>query len=323
MNILIYCETKDRKFKKSSFELISFAKSIPGVNHPIVCFTGQAEVSEVNQLSVYGAQRAVRIQLNDTTFFQEATVATAIAELSEQVMADLVILPHSSHGKAIAPRLAVKMKAAYLPAASGFEVSDGVLLFRKKVYSGKAESFLSMTTERKVLTLTSNSFGIHPVNEQSGIPVEEFLPSQPSSFENKLVSSKQSEGKILLSDAEVVVSAGRGMKSPDNWKPVEELAELLGAATACSRPVSDEGWRPHSEHVGQTGKIVAPNLYIALGISGAIQHIAGISSSKVIVAVNKDPEAPIFQVADYGIVGDLQEILPKLVEGVRELKQNN
>lgn len=323
MNTLIYCEIKDGKFKKSSFELISFATSLPGIEHPIVCFTGEAEQSEVDQLSVYGAVKAIRIHLHDTTCFQEAAVASALAELSGQVHANLMILPHSSQGKAIAPRLAIKMKAAYLPAASGFEVSDGFLLFRKKVYSGKAESFLSMTTERKVLTLTGNSFGILPGGVQSPVPVEEFRPAQESKFENKLVSSKKSEGKILLSDAEVVVSAGRGMKSPDNWKPVEELAELLGAATACSRPVSDEGWRPHSEHVGQTGKIVAPNLYIALGISGAIQHIAGISSSKVIVAVNKDPEAPIFQVADYGIVGDLQDILPKLVEGVRELKQNN
>jgi electron transfer flavoprotein alpha subunit len=322
MNILIYSELKDGKFKKSAFELISFAKALPGSEEIAVCFSGSVSAEETDNLSIYGASKAIELK-NSGAVFQEGEVAAALAQLAENTNASAVILSHSARGKAIAPRLSVRLKSAYLPAVSGFSVSGSNVFFRKKVYSGKADGHFQANGERKVLTISNNSFGVHPSAEQKSMAVEEFQPATVRQFDNKLLGSKKAEGKILLSDAEVVVSAGRGMKSPDNWKPVEELAELLGAATACSRPVSDEGWRPHSEHVGQTGKIVAPNLYIALGISGAIQHIAGISSSKVIVAVNKDPEAPIFQVADYGIVGDLQEILPRLVEGARELRKSS
>lgn len=321
MNILIYSELQDGKFKKSAFELISFAKALPGSEEITVCFSGSVSAEETNNLSVYGASKAIELKMTGTVF-KEGEVASALAQLAEKTNSSMIILPHSPRGKAIAPRLSVKLKAAYLPAVTGFTAHGNDMIFRKKVYSGKAEGLFQSNNVRIVLTVSNNSYGIHPGTEKNSLAVEDFQPATGEQFENKLLGTNKAGGKILLSDAEVVVSAGRGMKSPDNWKPVEELAEILGAATACSRPVSDEGWRPHSEHVGQTGKIVAPNLYIALGISGAIQHIAGISSSKVIVAVNKDPEAPIFQVADYGIVGDLQEVLPKLVEGARELKKS-
>ncbi len=321
MNILIYIELQDGKFKKSAFELISFAKALPGSKEITVCFSDSVAADKTDSLFVYGASKAIELKMTGA-IFQEGEVASALTQLAEKTNSSLVILPHSSRGKAIAPRLSVKLKAAYLPAVSGFTAQGSDVIYRKKVYSGKAEGLFHVNSERRILTISGNSFGIHPSAEKKSLTMETFRPAAGKQFENKLLSTRKAEGKILLSDAEVVVSAGRGMKSPENWKPVEELAEILGAATACTRPVSDEGWRPHSEHVGQTGKIVAPNLYIALGISGAIQHIAGISSSKVIVAVNKDPEAPIFQVADYGIAGDLQEVLPKLVEGARELKKS-
>ena len=322
MNTLVYCELHQGKFRKSAFEQLSFVKALPGIADVTACFMGETEKAEIEQLSVYGANKAVKIKITDD-LYDESTYASALSSLAEKLSAALIILPHSTRGKAIAPRLAVKFRAGYLPGVSGFAASDKGVSFRKKVYSGKVESLFSIHAEKKVLTIANNSFGIKSTGASGEISTEEFKPEISIPFKNTLLGSKKAEGKLLLSDAEVVVSAGRGMKSADNWKPVEELAELLGAATACSRPVSDEGWRPHSEHVGQTGKVVAPNLYIALGISGAIQHIAGISSSKVIVAVNKDPEAPIFQVADYGIVGDLQEVLPKLIEGAKELKKTS
>lgn len=321
MNILVYCELLEGKFKKSSFELLSFAKALPGNHDIIACFLGNTNEAEINHLSVFGAQKAINIKMAEEHLYYEAEYADAITQLAEKLNADTIIFPHSARGKAIAPRASVKIKAGYLPAVSGFVDAGSTLLFRKKVYSGKVDALFSINSEKKVITVSYNSFGFILKESEISLPVEEFQPTLVQQFQNKIISSKKSEGKILLSDAEIVVSAGRGMKGPENWKPLEELAELLGAATACSRPVSDEGWRPHSEHVGQTGKIIAPNLYIALGISGAIQHLAGVNSSKVIVAVNKDPEAPIFQAADYGIVGDLHQVLPELIKGVKELKK--
>ncbi len=320
MKIIVYCEIQQGKFHKSSFELLSFARALSENSEIIVCYIGDPENHEADKLAQYGAQKLIKILLSHDSLYDEAAYAAAISQLAKKHSASLIIFPHSIRGKAIAPRLAVKLGAGYLSAVSGFEVSSGDILFSKKVYTGKAEGRFSIKTEKKVLTIAYNSFGFKAGTTQQVITTEEFHAEIIAPFQNKLINATQAAGKILLTDAEIIVSAGRGMKGPENWGPVEELASLLGAATACSRPVSDEGWRPHSEHVGQTGKIVSPDLYIALGISGAIQHIAGISSSKVIVAVNKDPEAAIFQVADYGIVGDIQEVLPQLIQGVKELK---
>ena len=222
-------------------------------------------------------------------------------------------------GKAIAPRLSARLKAGLVPYVTALPGSYDPFIVRKKTFSGKALADIEVKTAIKIITLIQNAFGLYetPVSTE----ILDFTPEIPASaFTTKVESTERFSGKVLLTEADIVVSAGRGMKGPENWGPVEELAGVLGAATACSRPVSDEGWRPHTEHVGQTGKIIAPDVYFALGISGAIQHVAGVSSSKLIVAVNKDPEAPIFSVADYGIVGDVQKVLPQLIMAVKELK---
>jgi electron transfer flavoprotein alpha subunit len=210
------------------------------------------------------------------------------------------------------------MKAGLVTAVNGLPVSYDPFVISKKSFTGKAYSQVKVTSAGKVLTLAQNSFQL--VEKPVEVSISQYAPSGAGDVKTKVSDVFRQTGKIILTDADIVVSGGRGMKSPDNWGPIEELAKLLGAATACSRPVSDEGWRPHEEHTGQTGKIIAPVLYFAFGISGAIQHVAGISSSKCIVAVNSDKDAPIFEVADYGIVGDAQKVLPALIEAVKEAK---
>ena len=229
------------------------------------------------------------------------------------------MIAHNNAGKALAPRLSVKLRAGLASGVTALPESLSPVVVKKKVFSGKAFSKLTVNTDRAILTLAQNSF---EVKETGGTAsVEDFDHGVDTSVASTQIKQVQKqEGKLLLTDAEVVVSGGRGMKSSDNWGPIEELAEVLGAATACSRPVSDEGWRPHDEHTGQTGKIIAPNLYFAFGISGAIQHLAGVSSSKCIVAVNTDKDAPIFESADYGIVGDALKVLPELITEIKAAK---
>jgi electron transfer flavoprotein alpha subunit len=244
----------------------------------------------------------------------------AIADATAQCAATVIILSNNNTGKALAPRLSVKLKAGLGAGISKLPLSVSPFVVYKRTYSGNAFAHLCIDTEVKILTLAQNSFELIETNGTAEI---ENVSVQPDAglIRTQIKEVQKLTGKILLTDAEIVVSGGRGMKSPDNWGALVELADLLGAATACSRPVSDEGWRPNEEHTGQTGKIIAPNLYLAIGISGATQHLAGISSSKFIVAVNTDKDAPIFEAAQYGIVGDAMKVLPKLVEAVREVKQ--
>jgi electron transfer flavoprotein alpha subunit len=243
--------------------------------------------------------------------------SSVIAGYARSINAKVIILSNNNSGKAIAPRLSVKLKAGIGSGVSKLPLSLDPFVVYKRVYSGNGFAHLQISTDIKILMLAQNSYGIieNPVNQ-----VIEDMPAPAEKNGTEVLDVQKQTGKILLTDADIVVSGGRGMKSPDNWSPLVSLAELLGAATACSRPVSDEGWRPHEEHTGQTGKIIAPNLYVAIGISGATQHLAGVSSSKYIVAINTDKDAPIFEAAQYGIIGDAAKVLPGLVEAVREAK---
>ncbi len=320
MNILVYTENWDGKFKKLSFELVSYAVAIGNTTggNVTVLSIGNVTEDELKKLGNYGATKILSV--NDTRFssLDNKALSAAVAKAADKVDAKLVILAHNNLGKAIAPRLAVKLEAGLVSGVTALPSSMSPFVIRKKAFTGKAFANVQVDAERFVVTFFQNSYEL--VESPGDCAIEDFNPElSDDMFKTKVEETKKVTGKVLLTDAEIVVSGGRGMKGPENWDGLEELADLLSAGLACSRPVSDEGWRSHSEHVGQTGKIIAPNLYFAFGISGAIQHLGGVSSSKVIVAVNKDPEAPIFEAADYGVVGDVFKVIPQFIEGVKEL----
>jgi electron transfer flavoprotein alpha subunit len=321
MSVLIFVENWDGKFKKLSFELVSYgAKVAEMLNTDAVALSvGQVEANELEKLGRYGAARILSAVNDNINVFDSQAFTSIIAGFAQQENAEVVLLSNNNTGKAIAPRLSVRLKAGLAAGVSKLPLSTNPFNVYKKVYSGNAFSNVIIKTDLKILTLAQNSY---EVTETAGKSVVTQVTAEWNSatVKTRVTEVQKQTGKILLTDADVVVSGGRGMKSAENWGPIVELAELLGAATACSRPVSDEGWRPHEEHTGQTGKIIAPNLYFAIGISGATQHLAGVSSSKFIVAINTDKDAPIFSAAQYGIIGDAGKVLPKLVEAVRELK---
>lgn len=321
MSILVYTENWDGKFKKISYELISYANEMAKqINTDVIAVSiGNVEEAELKTLGNYGAIKVVNVNNENLEVLANQPYAKVIAEVAQKESANIVVFAHNNSGKAIAPRVSVKLKAGLVSGVSGVPESYDPFTIKKKAFTGKAFATVNVKSEIKVLTLAQNSFGI--VEEAKDVAIEEFeVNLDASEIKTERTEVNKVTGKILLNDAEIVVSGGRGLKSAENFAPLEELAELLGAATACSRPVSDENWRPHSEHVGQTGKIIAPNLYFAFGISGAIQHLGGVSSSKVIVAVNTDKDAPIFEAADYGIIGDVQKVLPKLIEAFKAVK---
>jgi electron transfer flavoprotein alpha subunit len=321
MAILVFTENFDGKFKKLSFELVSYASKIAdmlGVQAVAVSI-GQVDAVELGKLATYGASRIISIENSSLKSLDDQAYASLIAEVAKSINASVVVLSNNNTGKALAPRLSVRLKAGIASGVSKLPVSTSPFVVYKKVYSGKAFANVEIKTPVKILTLAQNSFELIESAKPLAIEKSDMQPDQNLIRTNVRDVQKQT-GTILLTDADIVISGGRGMRSADNWGPLVEMAELLGAATACSRPVSDEGWRPHGEHTGQTGKIIAPNLYFAIGISGAIQHLAGISSSKYIVAINTDKDAPIFEAAQYGIVGDASKVLPKLVDKLREVK---
>jgi electron transfer flavoprotein alpha subunit len=319
MSVLVYTENWDGKFKKLSYELLSYAKSVAAlVGGDVSALSiGSVDQDELSSLGNYGA--SLVLSADGALSGLDNQVYTAIiAAAMEKTGASVLVMAHNNTGKAIAPRLSVRLKAGLAAGVTAVPESAGPLVVSKKVFSGKAFGKVEILTEKAILTLSQNSFGI---NETGGsASIESFDPGVDANAATSIKDVQKQEGKLLLTDADVVISGGRGMKSGDNWAPLEELATVLEGATACSRPVSDEGWRPHGEHTGQTGKIIAPNLYMAFGISGAIQHLAGVSSSKCIVAVNTDKDAPIFEAADYGIVGDALKVLPELISEIKAAK---
>ncbi len=320
MAILVYIENWDGEFKKVSFELLSYASKLAEMTGDTVTALsiGQVLEDKLSRLADYGAQKILKVESEDLVVLDNQVYTRIISEAASKEDAQVVLLAHNNVGKAIAPRLAVRLKAGLGSGLTGLPEKLDPFTTWKKVFSGKAGSRVEIRTPVKVLTLSQNSFEVS--ENKVDAKIENFFPESPTRGATSRINLEKQTEKIILTDAEIVVSAGRGLKSPDNWGPIEELANLLGAATACSRPVSDEGWRPHSEHAGQTGKIIAPNLYFAFGISGAIQHLAGVSSSKCIVAVNTDPDAPIFEAADYGIVGDAMKVLPQLISAIKQVK---
>jgi electron transfer flavoprotein alpha subunit len=321
MSVLVYTENWDGKFKKLTFELVSYASGISEMLNTIVTAVsiGNVDKDELKKLGNFGAQKIISITGEHLSTLDNQTYTNIITEVARKEGASIIIFSNNNAGKAIAPRLAIRLKAAIGSGVSRLPLNLSPFTVYKKVYSGNAFAQVVLKSDVKILTLTQNSFAL--VERANSAVIENVeLTIDLSSLKTSVRDVQKQTGKLLLTDAEIVVSGGRGMKSPDNWGPIEELAGLIGAATACSRPVADEGWRPINEHTGQTGKIIAPNLYIAIGISGATQHLAGISGSKCIVAINTDKDAPIFEAADYGIVGDAFKVLPKMIEAVKAMK---
>ncbi|RZL10747.1 MAG: electron transfer flavoprotein subunit alpha/FixB family protein [Pedobacter sp.] len=322
MSVLVYVEQVDGKFKKSVFEAVSYAKAIADKQNTnlTAISIGTVEESELKALGTYGASKVLQVANDQIKDFINQAYASVIAEAAKAESADIVVLSNSFSGKGLAPRIAVKLEAGLIDGAVELPNTEGgKFAVKKTAFSGKAFAITELTSAIRVIALNPNAFGVK--ENAAEISIEAFSPEiKPTDLNAIIKEIVRATNKVSLPDAELVVSAGRGLKGPENWGMIEELANLLGAATACSKPVSDADWRPHAEHVGQTGIAISPNLYIAIGISGAIQHLAGVSSSKVIVVINKDPEAPFFKVADYGIVGDAFEVVPKLIEALKSHK---
>jgi len=319
MSVLVYVENWEGKFKKLSFELVSYATNLAEMLGTTISALsiGQVSEAELSRLAGYGASMIINIPGEQYNTLDNQSFTNIISEVARKENASVVILSNNNTGKALAPRVSVKLNAGLGAGVSKLPLSLDPFIVYKKTFSGNAFANLLIKSDIKVLTLAQNSFKL----VENPVPVVIDQVSVQQNPGKMIVKDVQKQtGKILLTDAEIVVSGGRGMKSPDNWGPLTEMADILGAALACSRPVSDEGWRSHEEHTGQTGKVIAPNLYIAIGISGATQHLAGVSGSKFIVAVNTDKDAPIFEAAQYGIIGDAQKVLPKLIEAFKEVK---
>jgi electron transfer flavoprotein alpha subunit len=325
MSVLVYVENADGKFKKSIFEVVSYAAAIAEQlkTELIAISIGNVNQADLSSLGKYGATKVLNVSNDKLKSFVNQAYASIIAEAAKKEGSTLVVFSNTFSAKGLAPRVAVKLKAGLADSAVELpEIENDKFLIKKTAFSGKAFALVELVSPIKVITLNPNSYQLKEIG--SAGTVEDFTPEfKESDFRTMITEIVRASDKVALPDAELVVSAGRGMKGPENWGMIEELASVLGAATACSKPVSDAGWRPHEEHVGQTGIAVSPNLYIAIGISGAIQHLAGVSSSKTIVVINKDPEAPFFKVADYGIVGDAFDVVPKLIEAIKAYKSNS
>ncbi len=315
MSVLVYAENWEGTFRKSTYEAVSYASEITKLlnTNLIAISLGEVEDNELNKLGDYGVERILAYP--EVTKSDSQSVSNIINGISEGI--DVFIFSNTYSSKMIAPRLSAKIKAGLVTNVITLPSNISPITITRKAFSSKAIELIKIDTEKTILCVNPNCFELIENKKTPKIENPDYSNTSKITIKN----TKKSSGKISLSEAEVIVSGGRGLKGPENWGLIEELAETLQAATACSKPVSDIGWRPHSEHVGQTGKVVSPNLYIAIGISGAIQHLAGVNSSKIMVAINSDPEAPFFKAAHYGIVGDAFEVVPKLINEIKKLER--
>jgi len=319
--VLVYIDQADQQIKKASLEALSYgaalAKEIGCASEALVFGTVKDPLADLGK---FGAQKVHQLKDETLNSLDVKVHSNLIATVAKNLNATVVVFAHNINGKAIAPAVSVKLGAGIVTGACSLPNTQNGFVVRKTVFSGKAFANIKMETPIKVIAINQNSFGL--VEYNSAATIEEIkLDIPPASI--KITKVEKIEGEIPLTEANLVVSGGRGLKGPENWGILLDLAKALGAATACSRPVSDTDWRPHHEHVGQTGIQIAPNLYIAIGISGAIQHLAGVNRSKTIVVINKDPEAPFFKAADYGVVGDAFEVVPKFTAAVLKAKAAN
>ena len=317
MPVLIFLDQSDNTIKKTTLEVITYgaklAAQLGTTAEGILLGTINDDIALLGKYGVTKIHHVADAALNHP----DGQVYTKIiAKVAETINAKEIVFSNNLHGKAIAPRLSARLKAGLVAGAIALPDTGGGFTVKKTVFSGKAFANVSVSTDVKIISLNPNSFQVETPGGKAEVVPFSINPEAPKT---KVVAVNKIQGEIPLSEAERVVSGGRGLKGPENWKMIEELASILHAATACSRAVADAGWRPHHEHVGQTGLAIAPNLYMAIGISGAIQHLAGVNRSKVIVVINKDPEAPFFKAADYGIVGDAFDVVPKLIEAAKAL----
>lgn len=321
MSVLVYTESDKGKFKKNAFEVSSYASEVAkqmGTNVTAIAINAD----DCATIGTYGVTKVLNVSDSKLDTFNAKAYANCIVQAAEAEGAKVIVVSSSADSRFLSGILAAKLNAGYVPNVVAAPESTAPFVVKRTAFSNKGFAQTEIDSETKVIGLSNNAFGI--VENATSASVEDFSPNvSDNDFGAKSIEIDKVVGKATIADADIVVSAGRGLKGPENWGMVEELADILGAATACSKPVSDLGWRPHGEHVGQTGKPVASNLYIAIGISGAIQHLAGVSSSKTKVVINNDPEAPFFKAADYGIVGDAFEVVPELIEKLKEFKAQN
>ena len=319
MSVLAYVESSKGKIKKNAFEIVSYSGALAkqlGTDMAVLSIN----VEDNSELNKYGATKIIKVSSSELDNFDAQITSNVIAQVAKSISSSYVVVSSSVNSRYMTPLLSVELEAGYLSNVVELPSNLSPFTIKRTSFTNKAFCDATIESDIKIIGLSSNAFGM--VENETNSSEENF---NASILDKKIIlkSTEKVSGKISIADADVVVSGGRGLKGPENWNLIEDLADTLGAATACSKPVSDMGWRPHSEHVGQTGKPVATNLYIAIGISGAIQHLAGINSSKIKVVINNDPEAPFFKAADYGVVGDAFDVVPRLNEKLKAFKAQN